>query len=230
MGYLVHGVRVIHDWATEHITLRLDWDASFNIPSLATKGSAPNSNMCVWTFSLQQEIVQHQHGLLQFNSVLTWYTWRWHQIPQNKCSVLQDWGCPSGTVVKKIHLTMQETQTWVWFLGWEDPLEEEMVNPLQYSYWENPMDRGLQSMGLQRCWLDTIEYPCMHIHTWLFPLPQIPITSPGCHLCFSPAGFRLEVPVILSLSSINFLEQLTDLRETFHLLDYWFIWKDITQE
>ena len=23
-------------------------------------------------------------------------------------------------------------------------------NPLQYSYWENPMHRGLQSMGLQR--------------------------------------------------------------------------------
>ena len=33
-----------------------------------------------------------------------------------------------------------------------------------------------------------------------------------------------------SLGSINLLEQLTDLRETFYLLDCWFIIKDITQE
>ena len=26
-------------------------------------------------------------------------------------------------------------------LGWEDPLEEGMANPLQYSCLENPMDR-----------------------------------------------------------------------------------------
>ena len=26
--------------------------------------------------------------------------------------------------------------------GWEDPLEEEMGNPFQYSCLENPMDRG----------------------------------------------------------------------------------------
>ena len=27
-------------------------------------------------------------------------------------------------------------------LGWEDPLEKEMVTPLQYYCLENPMDRG----------------------------------------------------------------------------------------
>ena len=27
-------------------------------------------------------------------------------------------------------------------LGWEDPLEEGIGNPLQYSCQENPMDRG----------------------------------------------------------------------------------------
>ena len=32
--------------------------------------------------------------------------------------------------------------TWVWSLGWEDPLEKEMANPLQYSGLENPMDGG----------------------------------------------------------------------------------------
>ena len=34
---------------------------------------------------------------------------------------------------------MQETQ--VQSLGWEDPLEEGMANPLQYSCPENPVDR-----------------------------------------------------------------------------------------
>ena len=38
---------------------------------------------------------------------------------------------------------MQETQEIrVRSLGWEDPLEEETGNPLQYSCLENPMDRG----------------------------------------------------------------------------------------
>ena len=42
-----------------------------------------------------------------------------------------------------IHLPMQETQEiWVRFLGPEDPLEEYMANPLQYSCLENSMDRG----------------------------------------------------------------------------------------
>ena len=35
---------------------------------------------------------------------------------------------------------MQETQ--VQSLGWEDPLEEELANPLQYSCLKNPTDRG----------------------------------------------------------------------------------------
>ena len=35
---------------------------------------------------------------------------------------------------------MQETQ--VQSLGQEDPLEKEMATPIQYSCWENPMDRG----------------------------------------------------------------------------------------
>ena len=47
--------------------------------------------------------------------------------------------------------TMQETQ--VRSLGWEDPLEEEMANPLKYSCLEEiPRTEepgGLQSMGLQ---------------------------------------------------------------------------------
>ena len=32
--------------------------------------------------------------------------------------------------------------TWVQSLGWEDPLEMGMAYPLQYSGFENSMDRG----------------------------------------------------------------------------------------
>ena len=32
---------------------------------------------------------------------------------------------------------------WIPFLGWEDPREEGIANPLQYSCLENPMDRGV---------------------------------------------------------------------------------------
>ena len=42
-------------------------------------------------------------------------------------------------MVKNLPL-MQETQ--VQSLGWEDPLEEGRANLLQYSFLENPMDRG----------------------------------------------------------------------------------------
>ena len=38
-------------------------------------------------------------------------------------------------------LAMQEMR--VQSLGWEDPLEKENGNPLQYSCLENPMDRGV---------------------------------------------------------------------------------------
>ena len=37
-------------------------------------------------------------------------------------------------------LAVLETQ--IRFLDWDDPLENGMAYPLQYSYLENPMDRG----------------------------------------------------------------------------------------
>ena len=48
-------------------------------------------------------------------------------------------GFPGGSAVKNPP-AMQETQ--VASLGQEDPLEEGNGNPLQYSWPENPMDRG----------------------------------------------------------------------------------------
>ena len=55
-------------------------------------------------------------------------------------------------------LPMQEMQEMrVQSLGWEDPLEEGMVNPLQYSCLENSMTEepgGLQSIESQRVGLN----------------------------------------------------------------------------
>ena len=53
----------------------------------------------------------------------------------------------------------------------------------------------------------------------------MPITNPGCHLCFWPVDCRSEFPTTPSSSLINLLEQLTELRETVYLLDYQFIIK-----
>ena len=53
----------------------------------------------------------------------------------------------------------------------------------------------------------------------------MPITSPGCHLYFWLPGSKSEVSKTPSLGLINLLEWLTELRETFYLLDHWFIIK-----
>ena len=49
-------------------------------------------------------------------------------------------------------------ETWVLSLGWEDPLEEGMANPLQYLAWRIPWTEEpgrLQSRGRKE--LDKIE-------------------------------------------------------------------------
>ena len=52
---------------------------------------------------------------------------------------------------------MQEM--WVWFLGWEDPLEKEMATQSSILAWEIPGTEepgGLQFMGTQRVRLDLL--------------------------------------------------------------------------
>ena len=62
-------------------------------------------------------------------------------------------GYPSGSVVKNLPVIQETQEMWVWSLGWEDPLEEEMATHSSILAWrilwtEEP--DGLQSMGLQR--------------------------------------------------------------------------------
>ena len=53
------------------------------------------------------------------------------------------YGFPGGSVVKNPIANNKEMQeTWVQILGSETSSEVGDGNPLQYSCWENPMDRG----------------------------------------------------------------------------------------
>ena len=56
-------------------------------------------------------------------------------------------------------------------------------------------------------------------------LLQMPVTSPGCYLCFWPTGYKSEVPMTPSLDSINLLEWFTELRKPVYSLDYQFVTK-----
>ena len=74
---------------------------------------------------------------------------------------------------------MQET--WVWFLGWEDPLEKEMATHSSILAWKIPWTEepaGLQSMGSQRVGHDLATKPPpiygrVFIITWYTSLQTI---------------------------------------------------------
>ena len=51
-------------------------------------------------------------------------------------------GFPDGRVVKNLPSMQEMEETWVLSLGGEDPFEEEMAKPLQYTCLRNPTDRG----------------------------------------------------------------------------------------
>ena len=71
---------------------------------------------------------------------------------------------------------MQESQeTWVWSLGQEDPLEEEMATHSQYSCLENPIDRG--------AWWATVHGVPKSRHDWAHSFSHS-IPHPGT-LCYS---------------------------------------------
>ena len=88
---------------------------------------------------------------------------------------------------KRICLPKQEMQEiWIQLLGGEDPLEEEMATQLQYSYLDNPMDRGTwwvtdhgiaetqlsvhiqcSSILLTFLWLKQVTWPHIILKMWI---------------------------------------------------------------
>ena len=49
-------------------------------------------------------------------------------------------GFPDGLAVNNLSAMQEPQEMWVWSLIQKDPLEED--KPLQYSFLENPVDRG----------------------------------------------------------------------------------------
>ena len=59
-------------------------------------------------------------------------------------------GFPGDSVLKN---PSAKQETWVWSLGWEDPLEKEMATHSSSLAWETPWTEepgGLQSMESQK--------------------------------------------------------------------------------
>ena len=58
----------------------------------------------------------------------------------------------ASLVVQMVRNSPSMWETWVHFLGWEDPLEEGTATHSSILAWRIPMDRGawIQSIGLQK--------------------------------------------------------------------------------
>ena len=77
------------------------------------------------------------------------------------------WGLPNGSAIKNPP-AMQET--WVWSLGQESPLEEEMATHSSILAWSIP---GTEEPGrLQSMWLQRVGHDCAHYLSWLIPGTQ----------------------------------------------------------
>ena len=64
------------------------------------------------------------------------------------------WGPPwCASLAQMVNNLPVVWKTWVWSLGWEDPLEKGMATHSSILAWRTPWTEkpgGLQSMGLQR--------------------------------------------------------------------------------
>ena len=50
-------------------------------------------------------------------------------------------GFPGGTMVKNLPTNAVDSELQVQSLGWDDPLEEEMITHSSIRAWKNPMDK-----------------------------------------------------------------------------------------
>ena len=85
-----------------------------------------------------------------FNSFWNLYSFR----NSRKCKLVhRDIDFPGGSVVKNLPAMQELQETQVWSLGWEDPLEKDMVTHSSILAWKIPWTEEpgrLQSVGSQR--------------------------------------------------------------------------------
>ena len=131
----------------------------------------------------------------------------YHKInPFNMCSSvtfsiftrLCNQGFSVAQMVKNLP-TMWET--WVWYLGWEDPLEEGMVTHASILAWRIPWTKEpdkLQSLGSQRVRHDWVTDT--HTHT------QATITTISFwNICITPQRNPVPLAAILHLCLLQLL-------------------------
>ena len=96
-------------------------------------------------------------------------------------------------------------ETWVWSLGWEDPLRKEMATHSSTLAWKIPwMDEcgGLQSMGWQRA-------------TWLSNFTFFLSFFPSCTRCYwwlGDAGSYIQVLSLVWMLTILYSQRLVLLK------------------
>ena len=69
-------------------------------------------------------------------------------------------GFPGGAAVKNSPANAGDTRDLVWYLGWEDSLEEEVATHSRIHAWRIPRTKDpcvLQAMGLQRVRHDRVH-------------------------------------------------------------------------
>ena len=107
-------------------------------------------------------------------------------------------------VVRMVKNPPAMQETWVLSLGWEDPLEEGMATPFQYSCLENP--HGQRSPAFKRPWgckeSDMTEQPGMHIHFYAkhtshwFSFSGDPEKHSSCNILFKPGRSSSLAPLL----------------------------------
>ena len=127
-------------------------------PSLPTFNLPQHQGLSQWVSSSQvQSLGQEdplEKGMATLSSILAWRT-PWTMEPGKLQSnglqrVGHSWMTNTTQTMKNLP-AMQET--WVWSLGWEDPLEQEMATHSSILAWRIPWTEepsSLQSTGSQR--------------------------------------------------------------------------------
>ena len=91
------------------------------------------------------------------------------------------WASPVAQMVKNVH-EMQET--WIWSLGWDDPLEKGMETHSNFLAWRIPWTEdpgGLQSVGLQRVGHKLVAHLCSFAQCLI--TPNIIFYNESCWTC-----------------------------------------------
>ena len=114
----------------------------------------------------------------------------------------------ASLVAQKVKNLPATRETWVWSLGWEDPLEEDMATHSSILAWRIPMEEepgGLQSMGSQRVRHDWVTKPSTQHNVYIRRIEEmvckITYNNSFYSLCGGPLGKPLDKSPHLELDS-----------------------------